>query len=213
MTNRTIYAIMAVVGVAALAGLWVMVQGDPDAPEPKKSSRGSQWGSESKSGFTGPGHGPAGRPNLPQTGSSGLELPEKVKEYAANGAIIRDHRTGARGTFEPGSNIAPPNSRKLEPTLTKAVADRVRDAMHDCVKTLPTEARGEKPRLEGTINIAIKDKQVSISRADLRVKDVAEEAAETTRQCIVQKSQQITQSAGDEPDLESYDINLSFALI
>ena len=212
MSNRTIYAIMAIVGVAALAGLWVMVQGDPDAPEPKTSSRGSQWGTETKSGFTGPGHGPAGRPELPQVGSSGRELPEKVKEYAANGAIIRDHRTGARGTFEPGSNMAPPNSRKLQPTLTKAIADRVRDAMNECAKSLPKEARGDEPRLEGTINIAIKDKQVAINRAELRLKNVAEEPAETTRQCIVQKSQSITQSAGDEEDLASYDINLSFAL-
>lgn len=213
MSNRTIFAIMAVVGVAALAGLWWMVQGDPDAPETKTSSRGSQWGTETKSGFTGAGHGPAGRPTLPQTGSSGLELPEKVKEYAANGAIIRDHRTGARGTFEPGANIAPPNGRKLEPALTKAVADRVRDVMHDCVKSLPPEARGEKPRLEGAINIAIKAKQVSINRADLRVKDVIGDAAETTKQCILQKAMSITQAAGDEADMDSYDINLSFALI
>ena len=107
----------------------------------------------------------------------------------------------------------PPNRRTLQPAMTKAIADRVRDVMHDCVKTVPKEARGENPRLEGTINIAIKDKQVSINKAELRIKDVTEGVADTTRQCIEQKSRAITHAAGDEADLESYDINLSFALI
>lgn len=212
MSNRAIFAIMGALAAAALVGLWFLVKGDPEGVE-TTPSRGSQFGTETKnSGFTGAGHGPAQAPALPQTGSSGLELPEKVKQYAANGAIISDHRTGSRGTFEPADNPAPPNGRKLDPTLTKAIADRVRDVMHDCVKTLPTEARGEKPRLEGSINIAIKAKQVSINRADLRVQDVNGDAAETVKQCIVGKSASITQTA-DVADLESYDINLSFNLI
>ena len=213
MRNRTVYAIMAVVGIGALAGLWVMVQGDPDAPEPPKPSRGSEYGTVTKTGFGGPGHGPAGRrPDLPQVGSAG-SADAPPTEYAVNGAIVRDRRTGNRPPFEPNADIAPPNKRKLQPTLTKAIADRVRDVMHECVKDMPREARGERPRLEGTINIAIKAQQVSVSRAELRVRDVAEAAAERTRQCIVQKSQTITHAAADEADLESYDINLSFTLI
>lgn len=211
MKNRTVFAIMAVVGVAALAGLWVMVQGGSEAPTP---ARGAPSGSAARpSGWTSQSRGPANQPSLPQAGSAGSALPAKVNEYASNGAIVRDHRVNPTSPFEPSAMPAPPNGRRLQSTLTKAVADRVRDAMHECVKGLPPSARGERPRLEGAINIAIKAKQVVVNRADLVVRDVSGDAAEATKQCIAGKSLSITQPAGDEVDLESYDINLSFVLM
>ena len=212
MSNRAIYAIIAAVALAAIGGFYLMLRGDGDAVETTASKSGKPEGG----GFTGPGHGPAtvpgAEPRLP-AGSDARDLPDKVKEYAANGAIIRDHRTGAHGPIDLDPNAAPPNSRKLQPTLTKAVSDKIRDVMHECVATLPATARGERPRLEGTINIAIKDKVVSINKAQLAVKDVSGDAAETTRTCIEKKSMAVTQAAGDEQDLPSYDINLSFTLI
>jgi len=211
MSNRAIYAIIAVVALAAIGGFYLMLRGDGD-PELARREHKDPGG-----GFTGPGHGPAAvpgaQPSLPAgSGSSGLELPDKVKEYAANGAIIRDHRTGAHGPIDLDPNAAPPNTIKLQPTLTKAIADRIRDVMHECVATLPANVRGERPRLEGTVNIAIKDKMVSVNKAQLAVKDVTGDAAETTRSCIEQKSLAVTQAA-DEQDLPSYDINVSFTLI
>jgi hypothetical protein len=126
----------------------------------------------------------------------------------------RDHRTGTRTAFETGDTMpAPANNRRLQPTLTKAIADRVRDVMHGCVKTLPAGAKGANPRLEGSINIAITSNQVSINRADLVIKDVSGDPAETVKQCIVDGTKAITQPAGDELDLASYDITLSFALL
>lgn len=212
MSNRAIYAIIALVAAAAIAGFYLMMRGDSEGEVAKpKDPRVTE-----RTGFTGSGHGPAqipgAQPQLP-AGSAAADLPDKVKEYAANGAIIRDHRTGSHAPIELDPNAAPPNSRKLEPTLTKAIADRVRDAMRECVASLPANVRGERPRLEGLINIAIKDKVVSVNKTSLAVKDVIGDAAETTRKCIEQKSMAVTQAAGDEPDLPSYDINLSFTLI
>lgn len=210
MSNRAIYAILALVAVAAVAGLYFLVQGD-SAEDAPASARAGSGAVTTNSGFTGPGHGPAGGPSLPA--AAGSDLPERVKEYAANGAIIRDHRTGTHAPIDLDPNARPPNARKIDPTLTKAVADRVRVAMHDCVVAMPESARGEKPRLEGSINIAIKDKQISIVKTAINLRDVVGDAAEATRQCIEQKAMAITQPAGDEQDLPSYDINLSFALI
>ena len=214
MSNRAIFALMAVLGLAAIAGLYVMVRPSGDDAEVTTTKAS---GSAVPDGFAGSGHGPQGGkpldPSLPSVGSSGRELPDKVKEYAANGAIIRDHRSGTRAPFEPNGTPAPGNDRKLPSTLTKSIADRVRDVMHDCVKSLPDGARGEKPRLEGSINIAIKANQVSINKTDINLRDVNGDAAETTRRCIVDRAMTITQAAGDEPDLASYDINLSFVLI
>ena len=211
MSNRTIFAIMAAVAVAAIVGLWFVVKSDADEAPPVTARKGSG----SAGAFAGPQHGPAGGrpldPSLPTP--PGSKPPENPKAYSVNGAIVQDMRTGDHEPFTPSANPAPANNRKLQPTLTKAIADRVRDVMHDCVKLMPEGVRGEKPRLEGSINIAIKDKKVLVNKADLIVNDVTGDAAETTRQCIVGKSMAITQAAGDEEDLPSYDINLSFTLI
>jgi hypothetical protein len=212
MSNRTIFAIMAAVAVAAFVGLWFVVKAEGDPEEP---SVPQQKGSSAPGAFVGPNHGPAGGkpldPSLPTP--EGSKPPENPRAYSVNGAIIQDNRTGNPEPFTPSVTPKPANARRLDPTLTKAVADRVRDVMHECVKLMPDGVRGEKPRLEGAINIAIKDKQVLINKADLFVNDVKGDAAETTRQCIVGKSKAITHAAGDEADLESYDINLSFTLI
>ncbi len=211
MSNRAIYAILAVVALAAIGGFALMLRGDGETAETTamKGTKPAPGG-----GFTPSGQGPAaapGQPSLPA--GSADDLPDKVREYAANGAIVRDHRTGAHAPIDVDPNAAPPNSRKLQPTLTKAVADKIRDVMHECVATLPANARGERPRLEGTIDIAIKDKVVSVNKAALAVKDVTEAAAEATRACIETKAKTVTQAAGDEQDLPSYEINLSFTLI
>ena len=212
MSNRAIYAILAVVALAALGGFYLMLRGDGDAAVTTATKESKPEGG----GFTGAGHGPATvpgqQPRLPD-GSASLELPEKVREYAANGAIVRDHRTGSHDPIDLDPNAAPGNTRKLQPTLTKAVSDKIRDVMHECVAALPANVRGERPRLEGMINIAIKDRVVSVTKAQLAVKDVTGDAAETTRTCIEQKSMKVTQAADDEQDLPSYDINLSFTLI
>ena len=214
MSNRAIYAIMALVALGALAGLYFLVQGDPDGGDPKAGSARAGSATATGGGFTGAGHGPAGSttsPSLPAGGGS--DLPEKVKEYAANGAIIRDHRTGTHAPIDVDPNIHPPNARKLSPNLTKEVADRVRVVMHECVALMPAGVRGDKPRLEGSISIAIKDKQVSVVNTSINLRDVNGDGAETTRKCIEQKTLAITHPAADEQDLPSYDINLSFALI
>lgn len=211
MSNRTIFAVMAAVAVAAIVGLWFAIKSDGDEVQPTvtppKGSGSSAW--------VGTQHGPAGGrpldPSLPTP--PGSKPPENPKAYSVNGAIIQDMRSGNHEPFTPSATPKPANARRLEPTLTKAVADRVRDVMHECVKLMPDGVRGAKPRLEGSINIAIKDKKVLINKADLIVNDITGDAAETTRQCIVGKSMAITHAAGDEADLESYDINLSFTLI
>jgi len=209
MSNRAIYAILAIVALAAVGGFWLMMRGDGDdaqaSGEPKATPR---------AGFGGGTHAPSNGPAAPSVAApTPGDLPANVKEYAANGAIVRDHRSGAHAPIELDPNAKPPNERKLQPTLTKAVADRVRDVMHQCVATMPDGVKGENPRLDGSITISIKDKQVSVDKAAISIRDVKGEAAETTRTCIEQKALAITQAAGDEQDLANYDITLSFTLI
>jgi len=209
MSNRAIYAIMGIVVAVALVGLWFLVKAPADdAPATAAPPVGKP------SGFAGHEAPPVPNRTPVLAGGSGAnELPERVKEYAANGAIVRDHRTGTHAPIDLDPNARPQNDRKIDPNLTKAVADQVRGVMHDCIQALPASARGENPRLEGTLTIAIANKAVLVNKAQINIRDVNGDAAETTRQCIEQKSLALTHDAGAEPDMPSYDINLSFTLI
>lgn len=211
MSNRAIFALMAILGAGAIVGLWLLVRGGDDVADPP--AKGSGSGAVATNGTTGTtssGAAPA-QPSLPAA-RPGRVRPDTSQPFKAGDE--RDHRTGNRAAFEPSSDLPQPgNARKLQTATTKAVADRVRDAVHDCAKSVPAAARGADPRLEGALNIAVKDGQVSVNRADLVVKDVTGDPGETVRKCIVDRSKAITQAAPDEMDVESYDITVSFALL
>ena len=99
------------------------------------------------------------------------------------------------------------------PTLTGEISTKIQAVMHECVAAMPADARGAKPRLEGTIQIAIKDQQARITQSAVQLRDVTGSSADTTKQCIEQKSMGLTAAAPDEPDLESYSISITFALM
>lgn len=209
MSNRAIFALMAVLGAGAIVGLWLLVRGGGDevADTPAK---GSGSATVATNGTTSSGVAPE-QPSLPAA-RPGRVRPDTSQPFKAGDE--RDHRTGNRAAFEPSDDLPQPgNVRKIQTATTKEVADHVRDAVHDCAKSVPTTARGKDPRLEGAINIAIKDGRVSVNRADLVVKDVTGDPGETVRKCIVDRSKSITQAAPDEMDVESYDITVSFALL
>src|SRR4051812_46376166 len=141
MSNRSIFAILGIAAVAAIIGLVFLVRGD-DAPA--ATTTGSAGSAAPRSGFAGPQHGPAGGKPLAPPSLGSADVPPN-REYSSNGVIVHDHRTGTHEPYQANPGPTPENGgRRLQPTLTKAVADRVRDVMHECVKTLPEGARGEK---------------------------------------------------------------------
>jgi hypothetical protein len=84
--------------------------------------------------------------------------------------------------------------------------------VRECAASVPPEARGVKPRVEGQVVIAIKNQQVQVSNATVDLTDVVGAPVEATKQCIQQKTLGITAPAGDEADLENYPIRISFSL-
>jgi hypothetical protein len=148
---------------------------------------------------------PAVRPGSAVTDSA-------VTDYMVGGARVRDHRSGERTPIDVRRAIHPPEGRKIPSQLTSDVAQQVRAVMAECAMNLPSDARGADPRLDGTIMIAIKDRQATITSASVQLRDVNASAAVPVKQCIEQTSIGVATSAGEEADVAGYAITLAFRL-
>jgi hypothetical protein len=137
---------------------------------------------------------------------------EYPREYAVGDTPIRDHRAGDNKPIDIPPNIHPNDSRLIPSALTHDISQKVKAARKDCVKDLPEEGRGEKPRMEGQILIAIKDKTLSVTQATIQLRDLdgLGATAEAAKQCVEAHAVGLSTIAPDEADLESYSINLSF---
>jgi hypothetical protein len=137
--------------------------------------------------------------------------PSASKEYVVGGVRIRDHRKGEHVQIDVPPSVHPPGGRKLPSELTNGIAQQVRAAVNECAATVPADARGDKPRADGEIRIAIKDRQATVTNATIRLRDVTG-AVEPVEHCIQQRAVAITNPSGDEADLEGYSITLSIRL-
>ena len=87
----------------------------------------------------------------------------------------------------------------------------MRAKVAECAAAIPQDARGDKPRVEGLVNIAIKDKQIVVTSATMQIRNVTGASLDATKQCIEAGAKTVTQPT-TEADLETYDITVSFAL-
>jgi hypothetical protein len=127
------------------------------------------------------------------------------------GVRIRDHRKGEHVQLDVPPSIHPPGGRKLPSELTNAIAQQVRAAVNECAASVPAEARGDKPRMDGEIQIAIKDRQARVTSATIQPRDITG-SVEQVKQCVEQRAVGIASPSGDEADLEGYSITLSIRL-
>ena len=157
---------------------------------------------------------PGTAPTLPGGGTAPT-LPTETEhrtEYAVGDIQVRDHRTGNHAPLDIPPNVHPAEVREIPSTLTHDIAQKVKAVMLECTQQVPREARGEKPRLEGQILIAIKDHKVTITKATMQLRRIEGASVDPTKQCIEGKSVGIETGAPDQDDLESYSINLTFAI-
>jgi hypothetical protein len=154
-------------------------------------------------------------PSLPGSGTDVPAAPgsdDSSRDYTIGGVRVRDHRAGNQQKVDIPPNIHPPEGRQLPSELTQLVAQEVKAVMNDCVASVPREARGPAPRLEGQLLIAIKDHKISITSATMQLRDVFGAAVEPTKACIEQKSVGRQVNAPDQADMDSYSINITFAI-
>jgi hypothetical protein len=147
------------------------------------------------------------RPSLPQAAPG-----EYPKDYVVGDIRVRDHREGDHKPLDIPPNVHPAEAPTIPSTLTHEIAQKVKAVMIECTKQLPAAARGDKPRLEGQIMISIKSHNVTITKSTMQLRNVSGESVEPTKQCIEQKSVGITNPAPEQSDIESYSINLSYAI-
>lgn len=202
-----------VVVLAILVALWLALKNDTSAAGGPTSGSGAS--SPVAIDVTPP---PRGTPSVTDgTTQAPPALPqasdgEHPRDYVVGDIRVRDHRSGDNKPLDIPPNAHPAEGRAIPSTLTHEVAGKVKQVMMQCVANLPKEARGNKPRLEGQISIAIKDKKVTVTKSTMQMRNVTGESVEPTKQCIEQKSIGLETAAPDQDDLDDYTINLSFAI-
>lgn len=210
MSQTKVIAILGGCVLAATAGLWFWMQGGGDdavatpaqptervgsAPPPPPPVLADQGGRDK----------PVVKESDVPRGTPALPAEEETRP-------VRDHRFG--GDEAPPDRpvmSGPPEGHRIASTLTVEIGQRVRAKVAECAAQIPAEARGDKPRAEGLIVIAIKDKQVTVTSATMQLRNVASGAVEAAKQCIEAGALTVTQ-ATTEADVASYDINVTFAL-
>lgn len=163
---------------------------------------------------------PAPAPSLPS--GAGTEAPtlgsataagsDDVKVYNMGGVIVRDHRGPNSAPPDLPPNIHAPDARKVDSKVVHALSQRVKTVIAECATAVPVEARGDKPRVEGTITIAIKDHVAKIATAAVKLRQVVGAALDPAQTCIEQKSIGLDAPADGEADLETYSIGITYAL-
>jgi hypothetical protein len=213
---------LIIAGVAVLAAglllLFIMKSGDDDAaagaPSPATSVPGTAPVMRDRPRPT------PDRPNAPQVATverttrpaDGSDSPGYT-ETVINGVRVRDHRKDKTKPIEVTTGGRPPDARRIQQSLTGDISNRILPVVRDCGAGVPPEARGPKPRAEMEVVIAIRNKQVHVTKATVQLTDVVGASLEPTRQCIEQKLVGFTLPAGDEPDVEDYTLTLSYGVL
>jgi hypothetical protein len=210
--NRGYLALGAAVVLVAVIGLVLVLRsGDDGAAKP--DPEGPKF-SETKLGK--PSAQVTHAPSVPESGASRpAELAGSgtaVSEYTVGGVRVRDHRSGNHAPLDVPPAIHPPEGRKISSQLTADLAQKLRVVTEACTSSLPPQARGAKPRLDGEILIAIKDQQATVTSATFQARDVAGASEGPIKQCMEQKTVGVATPSGDEPDLQGYAITLSLRI-
>lgn len=190
-------------GGAAIA-IWLLTKGGGEQPSTNPSASTSTSTSPTPSSPTKVTPTPALADPKPEPGAD---------EYTVGAVQVRDHRGGNSPHMDVPPNMHPPHAHELASTIVADVAQQVRGVMQQCAASLPREARGSSPRLDGQLVVAVKGEQLTVTGATMQLRDVYGAGLEPTRQCIEQRAIGLHAAAAKEPDVEGYSISVTFALL
>jgi hypothetical protein len=202
-------AIGGAVVIALAVVLWLALEKDMAEPAATTSSEPQGSAVVVRTGGTPTvTQGASGdHPALPQPAPG-----ENPRDYVVGDIRVRDHREGDHKPLDVPPNPHPIEGPKIPSTLTHEISQKLRAHVMTCTASLPKDARGEKPRVEGQIIIAIKDHKVTITKSTMQLRDVSGESVEPTKQCIEQKALGIENSAPEQSDVDNYSINVTYAI-
>jgi hypothetical protein len=212
--NRGFLAIGAAVVLAALFGLLVVLRSGTDG-EPRATSASAKPGPkiDAKIAQADPGKPMTGAPaRAPGATATPAGSGSAGRDYMIGDVHVRDHRSGDHAPLDVPPAVHAPGGRKVPSELVYAITQKVRAVISECVANLPSEGRGDKPRVDGEIEIAIKNQLATVTEATIQLRDVVGATVESVKQCIEQKSIGVATASGDEPDVERYAITMSVRL-
>lgn len=205
--KATLIAIASLLVVAGVAMVLMMSKSDPDAPAPTakpKPATGSAGVAVTSS---------TDRPSLPTARPTLGSGSDAAKEYMVGDIKMRDHRSGSNVPRDIPPNPHPADARNIPAELAHAISQQVKNQLYACAAAVPKQAKGDKPKVIGQLNVAIKDHKLSITGMSLETRDISDEAAATAlKQCTQEKSAGFTSPAKDQDDLADYNIQLNFAI-
>jgi hypothetical protein len=211
--NRVLLAIGAAAVAAMIVVLWLALRTDSGASASTQKSGANEPatpGSSAPDRSARPTVTPSVEPRGSGQAGTGTDEPTT---YAVGDVEVRDHRTGNHAPIDLPPNVHPADTHRISSKIVNDLSLQIQAVMKQCAVEIPPEARGDKPRLEGTIFIAIKGEQAKITDAAMQLRNVVGASVEPTKQCIMQKSVGITATATGEPETEKYTISVSFALL
>ena len=214
--NRTLLALGG--GLLLVAGLvlWILLRRDEPRADATPVAQPTP-ATPAADQRTARGESPhADHPTVTATTTTGTPTTNdqgEVKEYEINGVKIRDHRKGDHPPPDLPPNLHPLEGRHLPVALTTAISNKLQVVLKECAADVPVEARGAKPRLEGTIFVAIKDHSLRITQTTAQLRDVVGASVEPTKRCFEEKSVGLATPAPDQDDLDSYSIAITYALL
>lgn len=209
---KKVLAALGVLVVGAAIALWLALRSDDTPTAPAADHPADPPAQVAATDHAG---GAPPSPALPAGGPGDAAVTTDdagVRSYTVGGIQVRDHRAGSQTPMDIPPNIHPPAARRLPSTLTHAISQQLEQVMRDCVASLPREARGKRPRLEGQIVVAIKDHQLSVTKSTMQLRNVSGAPVDSIKSCIEQRSIGLTTPAADQADLDTYSIGISFAI-
>lgn len=206
--KATLIAIASLVVVGGVALVLLMSSNETATPTTKaKPATGSGGGGVTNTRTDQPSL-PTPAPTLGSAAGS-----DNAKGYLVGDVKLRDHRSGSNLPRDIPPNPHPANARDLPSELTHAISQQVKNQIYACAAAVPKEVKGEKPKVIGQLNVAIKDHKLSITGMSLETRDIADEATATAlKQCAQEKSAGFTSPAKDQDDIADYNIQLDFAI-
>lgn len=198
---------LVVIGAGA-AGWFIFNKPDPAREVDDRDMTPPKDPAPMKTSTTAPRVDPAGQ--VTATNEPAPKKDRPTREYYVDGKLIRDHRPEGTPPIDLPPAIHPPDARKMQPQSTTVITKAVKLVMRECVDTIPKDERtGEKPKMEATIVVAVKNKTATVTKATVQLRDVRGSATDAAKSCIENKVLGVTEGV-DEADLESYDISTSF---
>lgn len=239
-THVTALVALALAGLGALVFLWRASEASLNVPPGQSAAQPAEMSGVAPEGSPGepatrsipaaraeraqlppPGAGPGTEhpgeetapPGPDDTGQETATGERRPRVYVSeSGTLVRDHRQRAGLSEIRGSPRRPGAVRKIDPLVVVAVRNAMRPIVHRCAGDVADGSFGAEPRLQGEVVISVAAGNLTVDEVLVKTLDVAEEAADGVRDCVIQGMLDMTLPAEGQPDLSRHTLTLPFRL-